>query len=238
MEKKQIVNSYTEVLDALSNRIGQTITPRDLFEIGMGHIMRIEDIQIHDGWKILVDNVCNPNPNAEVLVRSHGRNAKGSDILLEVLQSVFDREFTIDPSNNLGPNRILKNAFNEEYQDYQISHVFEERTNNPLLFTAPWMVCYTPKIIDPFTGHETKGFPGFRNEFIDWAFSVNKEYIDEYNEIIRPYWERLKSVLNAYSYEEKFQKHMIATLAPILKDAEMLSKTKRVDYYLTEFKKI
>ena len=158
--------------------------------------------------------------------------------MLEVLQSVFNREFTIDPSNNLGPNRILKNAFNEEYQDYQISHVFEERTNNPLLFTAPWMICYTPKIIDPFTGHETKGFPGFRDEFIGWAFDVNKEYIDEYNEIIQPYWKKLKSVLSANSYEEKFQKHMIATLAPILKEAESLSKTERVDYCQTEFKKI
>ena len=238
MAKKQLVNSYTEVLDALSKRIGKTITPHDLFEIGMGHVKRIEDTQIHNGWKALVDNVCNPNSNAEVSVRSHGRNASGSDELLSVLEAVFDREFIIDKTNNQGPSSILKKAFDEEYQDYQISHVFEERTNNPLLFTAPWMICYTPKIIDPFTGHETKGFPEFREEFIDWAFSVNKEYIDDYNEIIRPYWRKLKSVLNANGYEEKFQKHMIATLAPILRDAEKLSKTDRIQYYLDRFAKI
>ena len=100
------------------------------------------------------------------------------------------------------------------------------------------MICYTPKIIDPFTGHETKGFPEFRDEFIDWAFKVNRKYIDEYNDIILQYWKKLKSVLSANSYDEKIQKHMIATLAPIHKDAEKRSKTGRVDYYHTEFKKI
>lgn len=233
-----MVNSYNEIFASLSKKTGTKIEPHDLFEIGMGKIKRIDDTQIRNGWKTLLDNVRNHSSNAEVFVRNHGRNGNGKEKLIEVLEKVFDRSFSIDTSNNSHPKRILKNAFNEEYQDYQISHIFEERTNNPLLFTAPWMICYTPKIIDPFTGHETKGFPGFRNEFIDWAFSVNKEYIDEYNEIIRPYWKELKNVLSANGYEEKFQKHMIATLAPILKDAEILSKTDRVQYYHTEFNKI
>ena len=108
MANKTIVNSYDEIFAALSMKTGTKIEPHDLFEIGIEKIKRIDDTQIRNGWKTLLDDVCHPNPNAKVLVRSHGRNAKGSDILLEVLQSVFDREFTIDPSNNLGPNRILK----------------------------------------------------------------------------------------------------------------------------------
>lgn len=233
------INSYTEVFGELSRNIGCTVTVEDLFKVGLEKIIRVTDNQAcQDCWEKLVGDVTTPSSTERVFVRSHGRNGSGTGELLMVLKEVFGRDFTKDPSNNLGPKTLLANLCGNNYEDYQISHVFEERTNNPLLFTAPWMICYTPKIIDPFTGHESKGFPAFREEFVDWAFQVNAAYIDEYNAIIQAYWKKLKSVLNATSYEESFQKHMVATLAPIHKDAEKLSKTDRVKYYLTEFEKI
>ena len=238
MAKRQIVNSYKEVLQELSIRMGKIVTPHDLFEVGLTQIKRIDNGSIRVRWKELVDSIQNPYSKIDISVRSHGRNGSGSNDLLVILKKVFEKDFKIDSTNNAAPAQILRNAFNEEYQDYQISHVFEERTNNPLLFTAPWMICYTPKIIDPFTGHETKGFPEFKEEFIDWAFRANKVYIDEYNEIIFQYWKKLKSVLNTTTHDKKFKDHMVAVLAPIHKNAEKLSKTDRMNYYLTEFEKI
>jgi hypothetical protein len=54
-------------------------------------------------------------------------------------------------------------------RNYQCSHVFDDRTKNPLLFEAVWNVVLTPKMNDPLTGHETSGQwprqfqPVFRN---------------------------------------------------------------------------
>lgn len=229
---KIVTNSYEKVLADLN------ISPEQLFESGMKYIKCIDRKSIDEKWKMLICDVKDCKSNNEVFVRSHGRNGGGSKQMQKILNYVFGRSFTIDSSNNSVPKRILGNAFEtEEYQDYQISHLFEERTNNPLLFSAPWMICYTPKIIDPFTGHETKGFPQFQAKFIDWAFDNNEKYINEYNKIILPYWKKLKSLPDFKDTKKYdiFHKHMITTLAPIYKDAEIGTKSERTKYYLKKF---
>lgn len=47
------------------------------------------------------------------------------------------------------------------------------------MFEAPWNICYTPKIIDPFTGHESKGdLPEeFQEYFLKYAQKKYKKYI-------------------------------------------------------------
>ena len=57
------------------------------------------------------------------------------------------------------------------------------------LFEAPWNICFTPKIIDPFTGHEAKGDlpPEFKEYFIRYAQKKYKKYINDYNSIIESY---------------------------------------------------
>jgi len=231
MEGK-VKNSYEEVFKALSKQKGVEIKPEDLFEVGLDQIIRIDDTKIREGWDQLIENV-KSSSKENVFVRSHGRNGSGSNTLLQLLKAVFGRSFCSDPSNNSKPKSILKNAFNDiDYKDYQISHIFEERTNNPLLFGAPWMICYTPKIIDPFTGHESQGFPEFRKKFVKWAFNKNKEYIDEYNDlIINDYWPKLKSEFDNTHYDEKFSTHMIAALAPIVLDYELQSRNDRIKNY-------
>ena len=236
---KKVVNSYSEVFKVLSEHIKVKIEPKDLFEVGLNQIKRVDDAKIEKGWKELIKRINDSSSKSEVFVRSHGRNGSGSDDLLILLKDVFGRSFEIDRSNNAAPKRILEDAFEDiTYQDYQISHIFEERTNNPLLFGAPWMICYTPKIIDPFTGHESNGFPGFRVEFVKWAYEVNSKYIDEYNDLItKTYWPRLKGLFDGPNnvFDKKFKEHMIVALAPIIEDTEKLSKKDRFKKYVDLF---
>lgn len=238
---KEKVNSYTVVLQQFG------IEPEELFDKGFEQIVRINDEIISKGWKKLKDNV--ENGKETVYVRGHGRDSNKTDILLKLLRKVFNPSIEKDPSNNARPKDILQKAFTDvEYEDYQISHLFEERTNNPLLFGAPWMICYTPKIIDPFTGHETKGFPELRVNFVEKAFKKNQCYIEDYNKIINEkYWPRLKDFfdnnINNPEYSEilqdvKFKKHMIAALAPIKLEYEILTRGKRINSYVRDFNNI
>ncbi len=77
----------------------------------------------------------------------------------------------------------------ELLKNFQYSHVFDDRTKNPLLFEACWNGVLTPKVIDPLTGHETLGEwprqfqPVFRNE-IRKRFKAS---IIHFNEIAQKY---------------------------------------------------
>lgn len=77
----------------------------------------------------------------------------------------------------------------ELLKNFQYSHVFDDKTKNPLLFEACWNGALTPKVIDPLTGHETLGEwprqfqPVFRNE-IRKRF---KACIIRFNEIAQKY---------------------------------------------------
>jgi hypothetical protein len=235
-------NSYMEVMKKLSEKKGFEIKVDDLFYAGMEIVEVIRksynEEKIKEKWEKLIESVTNPNQDEAVYIRSHGRNGASSDSMLRLLENVFNRSFSIDKTNNSQPKKLLKEFCCGNYQDYQISHIFEERTNNPLLFTAPWMVCYTPKIIDPFTGHETKGFSEYKEKFIDWAFDKNREYIYKYNEIIISYWVKLKEYIDnsaCQDYTEKFNKRMIVTLAPIVKEFEILSKSEKEKKYIELF---
>lgn len=57
------------------------------------------------------------------------------------------------------------------------------------MFEAPWNICYTPKLIDPFTGHETKGaWPAeYQKLFTAHAYSKYKAFIDDYNQLLIDY---------------------------------------------------
>jgi hypothetical protein len=69
-----------------------------------------------------------------------------------------------------------------------VSHIFG-RTKNPFLFEAPWNIAFVPKIIDPFTGHETKGcWPDEYQELFSKSIRNRyKGFIDDYNSLIKKY---------------------------------------------------
>lgn len=238
LNNTEMIDSYEEVLNELSSKIEKKITIDQLFESGMNKIIRIDDDKIKEEWNNLKKKI--EDKKGDVYVRSHGRNASGNEKLKSVLKIVFGMEFKTDSDNNSKPKSLLKRCCGDEYQNYQISHIFEERTNNPFLFTAPWMVCYTPKIIDPFTGHESKGYLELRVKFTQWAYDENETYIIEYNDLIRPYWEKLKALFDKGQdeYDEKFKERMIIALAPINLDYEQLDSKKRKTKYIEKFNKL
>lgn len=238
LNNTEMIDSYEEVLNELSSKIGKKITIDQLFESGMNKIIRIDKERIKTEWEKLKGRINNKEEN--VYVRSHGRNASGNEKLKSVLKIVFGMEFKTDSDNNSKPKSLLKRCCGDEYQNYQISHIFEERTNNPFLFTAPWMVCFTPKIIDPFTGHESKGYPKLRVKFTQWAYNTNKEYIEDYNILILSYWKKLKALFDKGQdeYDEKFKERMIIALAPINLDYELRDPENKKNGYIDDFNEL
>lgn len=69
--------------------------------------------------------------------------------------------------------------------NYQVSHIYG-KTKNIFLFEAPWNIALVPKIIDPFTGHETKGLwsEEYQQKFIAYANEKYVKFVSEYNELI------------------------------------------------------
>ena len=57
------------------------------------------------------------------------------------------------------------------------------------MFECPWNICYTPKLMDPFTGHESSGKISsiFKTMFLKRAYSIYEPFISEYNNIILQY---------------------------------------------------
>lgn len=238
-------NSYEVVLSALSKEKNTLITTEELFNVALKEVVRIDNEDVVDFyWHELIkavktkDNKQNNNTTNKVYVRGHGRNGSGNKDLDEILKAVFERGFQIDQANNNRPDSILKKLIPGEFEDYQISHLFEHRTNNPFLFEAPWMVCYVPKILDPFTGHEIKGFPMLIERFVRWAFITNKKYINEYNGLILEYWNKLKDHFNskAKHYNKYRIESLILAFAPLLLKFEQLGQSERKKAYVKMFK--
>jgi len=166
------------------------IKKMDLFDWGMKAIIFPSDKEISKEWENLKHRVLS---NGKVYIRSYGRKANGTDLYIGLYNYVFQNaNVKTDATNNSKPTSTMKRTTgltrNKDIYNYQVSHIWG-RTKNPLLFEAPWNICYTPKIIDPFTGHETKGdLPlEFQEYFIEYATRKYKKYIDEYNEIISKY---------------------------------------------------
>lgn len=163
------------------------IKPKELFEWGMQAIIFPPDDKVETEWKNLKDRI---NNNSEVYIRGYGRDAHGTQLYLDFYKYLFkNSNVRKDPTNNNKPTSNLKKMTglgrNKEIYNYQVSHIWG-KTKNVFLFEAPWNICYTPKIIDPFTGHETKGdLPEeFKQYFFEYSQKKYRKYILDYNHII------------------------------------------------------
>lgn len=163
------------------------IEPNDLFEWGMKSIIFPPDEKVKNEWDNLKDRIFN---NGKVYIRGYGRDAHGTQSYIKFYEYLFNNSnVKKDSSNNLKPTAILKrmtgHARSKDIYNYQVSHIWG-KTKNIFLFEAPWNICYTPKIIDPFTGHETTGnLPEeFQHYFFEYAKNKYSKYIKDYNDII------------------------------------------------------
>jgi len=128
--------------------------------------------------------------NQQVYIRGYGRDAHGTKLYIDLYKKLFNNtKVEKDPTNNDTPHKRIQQLTglkrNKDLYNYQVSHIWG-RTKNIFLFEAPWNICYMPKIMDPFTGHETKGtWPiEYQKMFYTKAKEIYQPFIDEYNQYL------------------------------------------------------
>ncbi|MGP4061463.1 hypothetical protein [Halobacillus sp. H74] len=171
------------------------ISDEQMIQFGIEETLTIPDHEVKSEWSILKENVY--HGNNKVYVRGYGRDARGTEQYLKLYKELFGHNnFYKDPTNNAEPTKLLKRLTGYARQEkpsskykrirnFQVSHIFG-KTKNPFLFTAPWNIVYVPKIMDPFTGHESKGelTEKFQKRFLSYFHSHFSDYIDDYNELM------------------------------------------------------
>jgi hypothetical protein len=186
----EIRDSYKRFFEKYSKK-------QELFEFGIEDTILIEDKEkAHSEWQSLLKRIeeCDSN----LYVRKFGKNGEGNEDLKKFYKEIFKINIKFEKNNNDKPTQMLykctnyrknKTYINEKYKtirNYQVSHVFE-KTKNVYCFTAPWNLAFVPRIVDPFTGHESKGkyVDEFQKKFQKKFLKEFRERILEYNKIIR-----------------------------------------------------
>jgi len=180
--------------------------------------------EIKGEWENLIKSVEN---NEEVYIRGYGRDALGTALFQELYRILLKNDkIKKDSTNNAKPTQLLQNITNysktikkdngtkRKISNYQVTHIFG-RTKNPFLFTAPWNIVWKSKMLDPFTGHESKGknTTDYRNAFLKKTKELYHEYINEYNILVSKYFteEKVENAFDQMSLdltvdEKKFEK--------------------------------
>lgn len=155
--------------------------------------------EIQTEWKKLVDSITS---GEEVYIRGYGRDAHGTDLFKELYIILLgNQKIKKDSTNNAKPTQLLQritsfsktikkdNGKRKKINNYQVTHIFG-RTKNPFLFTAPWNLVWKSKILDPFTGHESKGesTDEYKIVFQEKAKKLYADFITEYNELAAEYF--------------------------------------------------
>ena len=197
------------------------IKPKALFEWGMKAIIFPPEEMVEAEWEALKKRIIN---NEEVIIRGYGRDARKTKLYIDFYKYLLHNDhIKKDPTNNNAPQSIIRKMTgltrNKDIYNYQVSHIWGH-TKNVFMFEAPWNICYTPKIIDPFTGHESKGdLPEeFQEYFLKYAQKKYKKYIKDYNRIIESY--NISVSLDAFCAinginDERFINDATAELSPI-----------------------
>ncbi len=211
-------DSYYDFMDYFK------IKPKQLFDWGMRAIIFPPIEEVESQWERLKYRIFN---NEVVHIRGYGRDAHGTQLFVDFYKYIFKNEHVIkDGTNNYWPQANIKKMTglcrNEDIYNYQVSHIWG-RTKNVFLFEAPWNICYTPKIIDPLTGHETKGdLPvAFQEYFQKEAYKKYKKIISDYNNIIASY--DFENLLDEFCRineikDANFVSNAIVELSPIKED--------------------
>lgn len=216
-----VKDSYQEFLDFFG------ISKDDLYKWGINSTIFPSFPEVDDAWEDLKDRIFN---DKVVYIRGYGRDAHATQLYKDLYMYLFNNHnIEKDSTNNALPHRHIQKLTglrrNKDIYNYQVSHIWGH-TKNVFLFEAPWNICYTPKIIDPFTGHETRGvWPAeFQKLFVSHARKMYKKYIDEYNQLLIDY--DVENKLNAYlntlkgTISEKefarFEKDVRSELSPIV----------------------
>ena len=173
--------------------------------------------EIQTEWKNLIESIEN---NKEVYIRGYGRDAHGTALYQELYRILLNNEnIKKDSTNNAKPTQLLQNITGfsktikkdnetkERISNYQVTHIFG-RTKNPLLFTAPWNIVWKSKMLDPFTGHESKGenTNNYKAAFIRKSKDLYVDFIKDYNELATKYFtnEKIEKAFKEMNINSKF----------------------------------
>lgn len=189
-------DSYNEFLRHFS------IDKEAFFEWGISATIFPPKSEVESEWKSLKERIFS---DKEVYIRGYGRDAVGTQLYINLYKALFNNKHVKkDRTNNLKPQKLIQRLTglkrNRDIYNYQVSHIWGH-TKNIFMFEAPWNICYTPKIIDPFTGHETQGiWPiEYKEHFIAMAYKLYKPFIDDYNQL-----------LVEYDVKERLQQHILS----------------------------
>lgn len=190
------LNLYIEYLYSIEDSYQNFLKTFDidenvLFKWGIDNAIFPKRQEVEAGWCDLIDRIA--TGSSCVRIRGYGRNAKNTELFIEMYKRIFPKATVKeDSNNNYKPKRILENMTklkrNENLFNYQVSHIFGY-TKNIFLFEASWNICYLPKIMDPLSGHEAKGLlpPKFQNMFQKKTKTKYRKYIEEYNLLLNQY---------------------------------------------------
>ena len=200
------------------------ITKEQFFDFGLKETIYAPYDKAEKEWEILKNNIIN---NKVVHIRGFGRDAKGTHLFFNLYKKLLNNDnVKKDSTNNAEPTKIIKNLTGysktenkkfEYIRNYQVSHVFG-RTKNVYAFTAPWNIVYTPKLLDPFTGHEAKGdmIDEYTLLFQQQGYKKFERLIEDFNQIITNslFKEKLNNCLQEFANDKSIE----------LKDIEKLQK--------------
>lgn len=176
-----IIDSYERFITRFN------IQKEDLFEFGLRETILPPLDQVEKHWEDLKKRI---HSNDIVTIRGYGRDAKGTSLYIGLYKYLFDNNnVKKDSTNNAVPHRLIENMTgykrNKNLLNYQVSHIFG-KTKNIYLFEAPWNIALVPKLIDPFTGHESKGIwpKEYQSRFLAFAREKYAQFIEDYNCLI------------------------------------------------------
>lgn len=175
------------------------IEKEELFAWGISATIFPPVEKVAEEWEQLKKRILE---NEKVYIRGYGGSGHGTYLFQGLYEAVFgNKKITRDPINNLIPHRIIERLTglkrNKDIYNYQVSHIWGH-TKNPFFFEAPWNICYTPKLVDPFTGYESKGIwpEEYQKMFFAKAAELFSPFLKDYEKVVQDY--DMESEIKAY----------------------------------------
>ena len=177
-------DSYQEFIDYFK------IDKKDLYQFGISSIISADANVAKKQYDQKKYDLFN---NKVLSIRGYGRGGVNTNLFLDLYCEIFgNTSIKKDPTNNAAPRANISSAtghrINGDIQNYQVSHIWGN-TKNPLLFESVWNICFIPRLIDPFTGHECSG--GWNDDFIpllrEFVYSKYEDLIIDYNDFVTSY---------------------------------------------------
>lgn len=187
------------------------ISEERFLEFAKHAIISIPQEKAVQEWEKLKE--CLQSKDQKVFVRSYGRNGSGNSLYSAFYRSHFTAQIEIDKINNAEPTKMIQELTGfykvgaekkRNLQNYQVSHIFG-KTKNPYAFCAPWNVAFLPKVLDPFTGQESKGelTTKITEMYREMMFQKYGDLISDFNQCMSELDEQIQTYIKENASEDR-----------------------------------